>query len=65
MILRVLFISMMNFDVFKRPSPSQVVDKYEFILKSNGLLDKYNMRFENHILVEGTEKQEQEKKMVK
>ena len=62
--LRVLFISMMNFDVFKRPSPSQVVDKYEFILKSNGLLDKYNMRFENHILVEGTEKQEQEKKMV-
>jgi len=61
--LRLLFLSMMTFDVFERPSPSQVVDKYEFILKSNGLLDKYNMRFENHFLVEGTEKQEQEKRM--
>jgi serine/threonine protein kinase len=59
--LRLLFLSMMTFDVFERPSPSQVVDKYEFILKSNGLLDKYSMRFENHFLVEGTEKQEQEK----
>ena len=61
--LRLLFLSMMTFDVFERPSPSEVVDKYEFILKSNGLLDKYNMRFENHFLVEGTEKQEQEKIM--
>ena len=61
--LRLLFLSMMTFDVFERPSPSQVVDKYEFILKSNGLLDKYNMRFENHFLVDGTEKQEQEKRM--
>ena len=61
--LRLLFLSMMTFDVFERPSPSEVVDKYEFILKSNGLLDKYNMRFENHFLVEGTEKQELEKKM--
>jgi hypothetical protein len=61
--LRLLFLSMMTFDVFERPSPSEVVDKYEFILKSNGLLDKYNMRFENHFLVEGTEKQEQEKRM--
>ena len=63
--LRLLFLNMMSFDVFKRPSPSQVVDKYEFILKSNGLLDKYNMRLENHLLVEGTEKQEQEKKIEK
>jgi serine/threonine protein kinase len=61
--LRLLFLSMMTFDAFERPSPSEVVDKYEFILKSNGLLDKYNMRFENHFLVEGTEKQEQEKIM--
>lgn len=60
--LRLLFLSMMTFNVFERPSPSEVVDKYEFILKSNGLLDKYSMRFENHFLVEGTEKQEQEKK---
>lgn len=61
--LRLLFLSMISFDVFKRPSPSEVVDKYEFILKSNGLLDKYNMRFENHFLVPGSEKQEQEKKI--
>ncbi len=61
--LRLLFLSMITFNVFERPSPSEVVNKYEFILKSNGLLDKYNMRFENHFLVEGTEKQEQEKIM--
>lgn len=61
--LKLLFLSMISFDVFKRPSPSEVVDKYEFILKSNGLLDKYNMRFENHFLVDGSEKQEQEKKI--
>jgi serine/threonine protein kinase len=59
--LRILFLSMTSFDVFKRPSPSEVVDKYEFILKSNGLLNKYNMRFENHFLVDGTEKEETEK----
>ena len=53
--LRLLFLSMMTFNVFERPSPSEVVNKYEFILKSNGLLDKYNMRFENHFLVDGTE----------
>jgi serine/threonine protein kinase len=61
--LRLLFLSMMSFNVFERPSPSEVVDKYEFILKSNRLLEKYSMRFENHFLVEGTEKQEVEKKM--
>jgi serine/threonine protein kinase len=63
--LRLLFLSMMTFAVFERPSPSEVVEKYEFILKSNGLLEKYNMRFQNHFLVEGTEKQEQEKKIEK
>lgn len=63
--LRLLFLSMMTFNVFERPSPSGVVEKYEFILKSNGLVEKYNMRFENHFLVEGTEKQEQEKKIEK
>jgi len=61
--LKRLFLSMVNFNIFKRPSPSEVVEKYEYILKSNGLLEKYSMRFENHFLVEGTEKQEQEKKM--
>ena len=63
--LRLLFLSMMSFNVVERPSPSEVVNKYEFILKSNGLLEKYSMRFENHLLVEGTEKQEQEKKIKK
>ena len=58
--LRLLFLSMITFNVFERPSPSQVVDKYEFILKSNGLLDKYSMRFENHLLVDGTEQKIEE-----
>ena len=58
--LRLLFLSMTTFNVFERPSPSQVVDKYEFILKSNGLLDKYSMRFENHLLVDGTEQKIEE-----
>jgi len=61
--LRLLFLSMMNFNVFERPSPNEVVVKYEFILKSNGLLDKYNMRFENHLLVDGSEKKEEEKQI--
>ena len=61
--LRLLFLSMVNFNIFKRPSATQVVEKYEYILKSNGLLDKYNMRFENHFLVDGSEKKEQEKKI--
>ena len=58
--LRVLFLSMITFKLFERPTPSEVVDKYEFILKSNGLLDKYSMRFENHFLVDGTEKKIEE-----
>ena len=61
--LRLLFLSMMNFNVFRRPSPSEVLFEYEFILKRNGLLDKYNMRFENHLLVDGSEKKEEEKQI--
>jgi serine/threonine protein kinase len=61
--LSLLFLSMVQFNVFARPSPSEVVEKYEFILKSNGLLDRYKMRFKNHLLVDGTEKKEQEIKI--
>jgi hypothetical protein len=61
--LRELFKSMMHFNVFERPSPSEVVDKYENILKSNGLLDKYQMRFEDHLLVDGTEQKHEEKQI--
>jgi len=61
--LRELFKSMMHFNVFERPSPSDVVDKYETILKSNGLLDKYQMRFEDHLLVDGTEQKHEEKQI--
>jgi serine/threonine protein kinase len=61
--LRLLFLSMITFNVFERPSPTEVAERYEFILKSNGLLDKYHMRFDNHFLVKGTEKQEQKKEM--
>jgi len=59
--LSYLFNSMIHSNVFQRPSPTEVIIKYETILKSNGLLDKYNMRFENHLLVDGSVK-EQDKK---
>ena len=49
--LSVLFNSMVNSNIFLRPSPTEIVTKYEQILQSHGLLDKYNMRFENHLLV--------------
>jgi len=49
--LSVLFNSMIHSNVFLRPSPTEIVTKYEQILQSHGLLDKYNMRFENHLLV--------------
>ena len=49
--LSVLFNSMIHSNVFLRPSPTEIVTKYEQILQSHGLLNKYNMRFENHLLV--------------
>jgi hypothetical protein len=60
--LSYLFNSMIDSTVFLRPSPTEVVTKYETILKSHGLLDKYNMRFENYLLVDGSVK-EQDKKV--
>jgi len=56
-----LFNSMVHSNVFLRPSPTEVVTKYETILWGHGLLDKYNMRFEKHLLVDGSVK-EQDKK---
>tara|TARA_B110000503_G_C7131465_1_gene406968 strand:+ start:59 stop:667 length:609 start_codon:yes stop_codon:yes gene_type:complete len=50
--LSVLFNSMVHSNVFLRPSPTEIVTKYEQILQSHGLLDKYNMRFENHLLID-------------
>ena len=52
-----LFNSMINSNVFLRPSPTEVVTKYETILWGHGLLDKYNMRFENHLLVDNSVKE--------
>ena len=49
--LSALFNSMVHSNIFRRPSPTEIVTKYEHILQSHGLLDKYNMRFENHLLV--------------
>ena len=63
--LRELFKSMMHFNVFERPSPSEVVDKYENILKSNGLLEKYQMGFEDHLLVDGNEQKHEEQQIEK
>jgi serine/threonine protein kinase len=63
-----LFTSMVHSNVFLRPSPTEVVTKYETILWGHGLLDKYNMRFENHLLVDGSIKEQaknDERKMPK
>tara|TARA_B110000967_G_scaffold184583_1_gene204147 strand:- start:7579 stop:9033 length:1455 start_codon:yes stop_codon:yes gene_type:complete len=63
--LKHLFRSMISFNIFERPSPTEVVIRYEDILKSHGLLEKYNMRFENHLLVEGSVKEEEMKETPK
>ena len=51
--LKTLFLSMVHQNVFLRISPNDLITQYEHILLKNGLLEKYNMRFENHMLVEG------------
>jgi len=52
--LNILFKSMTNANVFQRIKPAEALSKYEHILLSNGILEKYNMHFKDHILVEGS-----------
>lgn len=52
--LHALFLSMVHQNVFLRISPDELVTRYENILLTHGLLEKYHMKFENHMLVEGS-----------
>jgi len=51
--LKTLFLSMVQQNVFLRISPDDLIVQYEHLLLKHGLLEKYDMRFENHMLVEG------------
>ena len=51
--LKTLFLSMVNHNVFLRITPNELVTRYENILLHSGLLEKYNMHFDNHLLAEG------------
>jgi hypothetical protein len=44
---------MVNHNVFLRITPNELVTRYENILLNSGLLEKYNMHFDNHLLAEG------------
>jgi serine/threonine protein kinase len=51
--LKNLFMNMVNWNLFIRLTPDQIMTTYEGIMQKYGLLEKYNFRFENHKLVEG------------
>ena len=51
--LKTLFLSMVNHNVFLRITPNELVTRYENIILHSGLLEKYNMHFDNHLLAEG------------
>ena len=51
--LKALFLSMVNHNVFLRIKHDELVARYENILLNSGLLEKYNMHFDNHLLAEG------------
>jgi serine/threonine protein kinase len=49
--LKSLFMNMVNWNVFNRFTPKQIITTYESIMQKYGLLEKYDFRFENHKLV--------------
>jgi len=51
--LKNLFMHMVNWNLFIRFTPDQIMITYEGIMQKYGLLEKYNFRFKNHKLVEG------------
>ena len=53
--LKQLFTNMVNWNPFARFTPKQCMEIYKDILDKYGLLEKYDMRFENGLLVEGRE----------
>jgi len=52
--LKNLFMNMVNWNLFNRFTPEQIITTYEGIMQKYGLLEKYDFRFENHKLVKGT-----------
>jgi hypothetical protein len=51
--LKNLFMNMVNWNLFIRFTPNQIMTTYEGIMQKYGLLEKYDFRFENHKLIEG------------
>jgi len=54
-LLRNLFFEMVNTDLFLRIDINDLIEKYERILETTGLLLKHKKRFENNILIERIE----------
>lgn len=48
-----LFYHMVTPDINKRYDIEMVLTRYEMILKNAGILDKYNLHFENHEIMDG------------
>ena len=48
-----LFYYMVTPDINKRYNIEMVLTRYEMILKNAGILDKYNLHFENHEIMDG------------
>ena len=46
--LKNLFMNMVNWNLFNRFTPDQIMTTYEGIMQKYGLLEKYDFRFENH-----------------
>jgi serine/threonine protein kinase len=50
--LKDLFMNMVHPNVFLRKSVKQLVMEYERIMETHGLLQKYNLKFKKHMLVD-------------
>ena len=50
--LKGLFMNMVHPNVFLRKSVNQLVMEYEHIMETHGLLQKYDLKFEKHMLVD-------------
>ena len=48
-----LFLKGVHQNVFLRSTPDELMTNYESLLLKHGLLEKYNMKFEKHLLIEG------------
>lgn len=54
-LLRNMFFEMITADLFLRIDINELIEKYEHILETTGLLFKHKKRFENNILIERIE----------